>query len=273
MKKRISSLGVILISFLFLLSGSSCSTNKNQLTYFKDITGVEDGSIALNPRKLVIQPSDELRISVTSSEPEATAIYNLPLFNQIRDDKTVSAQPVQETYVVDSNGDITMPVLGKIHVAGLTEQQLADRLVGMLSRDVVDPYVVVRTVNFKINVLGEVKTPGAVEKPASKETFTVMEALALAGDINEYSDRSNVMVLREENGKMVYHRLNLNESSSIASPYFYLQQDDVVIVPPSKVRQSNAAYDTNNSFKVQVVSTIVSAISVIASLVIALAVK
>lgn len=128
---------------------------------------------------------------------------------------------------------------------------MADRLVGMISRDVVDPFVVVRLVNFNVQVLGEVKTPGAIEKPQSKDKFTVLDAVAIAGDMNEFSDRSNVMVMREENGKMTYHRLNLNESASVSSPYFYLQQDDVVIVPPSKSRQSNAGYDTNNSFRIR----------------------
>ena len=253
---------------------SSCRTNTNTLTYFEDIQGIDTGLLEQIENGVTIRPADELLVTVSSVTPEATAEYNAPLINPALAEKlNVSSQAQQQTYIVDALGDITMPVLGKIHVAGMTTDQLTDYLFNRISQDVRDPYVRVELMNFQVNVLGEVKTPGVVTKPVAYDTFNVLEALALSGDMNEHSDRSKVMLLRKENGKLTYHNLDLNDSRTLESPYFYLQQSDVLIVPPSKARQSNATYDTNNSFRMQVVSTIVSAVSVVASLVIALAVK
>ena len=272
--KSFTSLKLIAALFLLAVAFSSCRSSKNSLIYFSDIQGLESGVLNQIENTITIQPADELFITISSGTPAVTAEYNVPLINPALSSQLLTpTQPQQQTYIVDSKGDIVMPVLGRIHVQGLTTDQLADDLLGMVSKDVADPYVRVELMNFRVNVLGEVKTPGTLTKPVAADHLTVLEALAMRGDVTEYSDRSTVMVLRKENGKLTYHRLNLNDSKSVESPYYYLRQNDVVIVPPSDVRQSNAAYDTNNSFKVQVISTIVSAVSVIASLVIALAVK
>lgn len=253
---------------------SSCSSGKESLVYFNDITGVESGVLSQVGKEITIKPDDELLITISSEVPEATAAYNVPLINPaLAKQLKMPTQPQPQTYIVSSKGNIDMPVLGKLHVEGLTTDQLADELFNRVSKDVQDPYIRVEMLNFKVNVLGEVAKPGIIEKPVADDTFTILQALASSGDMTEYSDRSNVMVLRKENGQIVYHRMNLNDSKSIESPYFFLQQGDVVIVPPSKSRESNAKYDSNNSFKIQIVSTIVSAVSVLASLVIALAVK
>lgn len=262
----------VLAALLVVSVMCGCSSSRGTLTYFKDIAGVEQGKIQQAATPYLIEPGDELRIIVTSAEPTASAQYNAPMIN-VNDGTVISYQPAVETYIVDQKGDINMPVLGTQHVAGFTEAQLASRLVAEISKDVVDPYVVVKIMNFKVRVLGEVRTPGVVDKLPNQQQLTVLDAVALAGDINEYGDRSQVMVLREENGAMTYHRLNLNESESMASPYFFLKSNDVVIIPPTASREANASYNTNNSFKVQVTSMIVSAVSVIASLMIALFVR
>ncbi|MEG2819868.1 MAG: polysaccharide export protein, partial [Muribaculaceae bacterium] len=144
-------------------------------------------------------------------------------------------------------------------------------LINKISQDVQDPFVSVMLVNFRINVLGEVKNPGQID--VTRQRFSILDALAKSGDLTEYGVRSNVLLIREENGVKTYHRLNLNDSAMLSSPYFYLQQNDVVYVEPNKIRKDNSKYNQNNSFKVSVVATIVSAVSVIASLVIALVIK
>lgn len=251
---------------------ASCSTNRSPLTYFEDIKESETGTLPINDYLVKIVPSDELLITVTSLEPTATMAYNLPLSNPAyKDAMLMTTQPQQQTYIVDRAGDIDFPVLGRIHVEGLTTLQLKEELVKRISADVEDPMVRVELVNFRVNVLGEVKNPGAVS--VKKERYTLLDALADAGDLTEYGERNNVLLIREENGKCVYHHLNLNDSKTLSSPYFYLQQNDVVYVEPNKIRKDNSKYNQNNAFKVSVVSTIVSACSVIASLVIALTVK
>ncbi len=253
---------------------SSCNTQKQSLVYFEDLTAVDSSVLEQMKNTITIQPEDELMITVSSVTPSVTAEYNAPLVNPaLASNLLVNTQPQMQTYIVNSAGDITLPVLGRIHVQGMTTDQLTEDLYKRISKDVKDPYVRVEMMNFSVQVLGEVARPGSFAKPVAWDTFNVLQALAMSGDMTEYSDRSNVMVLRNENGKLTYHKLDLNDSKSLESPYFYLQQKDVIIVPPSSSRQENASYNTNNSFKVQVVSTIVSAVSVIASLVIALVVK
>ena len=164
-----------------------------------------------------------------------------------------------------------MPVLGKVHVAGKTTDEITDYLTEQIAKDVTDPYVSVRLHTFKVNVLGEVETPGVVA--VKTERFSVLDALAAANDMTEYGKRDNVLIIREENGLKKYVRLNLNDVKVLESPYFYLQQNDVVYVEPNKIRKANSKFNQNNSYKLSVVSTIVSACSVIASLIIALLVK
>ena len=135
-----------------------------------------------------------------------------------------------------------------------------------------NPYVRVQLASVRVNVMGEVNAPGA--KWVAKERYSVLDAISDAGDINQYGRRDNILLIREEaDGTRSYHRLDLGSSDLLTSPYFYLQQNDVVYVEPNDVRQSNAEYNQNNSYKVQVISTAISAVSVIATLIIALVIK
>ncbi|MBR6640010.1 MAG: polysaccharide biosynthesis/export family protein [Muribaculaceae bacterium] len=267
MKSRFMYLVVCLAVML-----SACSTSKNSLTYFEDIQGIESGSVPSTEYSVKIIPNDELFITVTSLIPQATAVYNLPISNPgILEVLNVTTQPQQQTFIVDKAGDIDFPLVGKVHVEGLTTQQIKEKLVELIGKDVDDPIVRVELMNFRVNVLGEVKKPGAVS--VRRERYSVLDALADAGDLTEFGERSNVLLIREENGAKTYHRLNLNEASTLSSPYFYMQQNDVIYVEPNEIRKDNSKYNQNNAFKLSVISTIVSACSVIASLVIALTVK
>lgn len=265
---RIHLLSAICAVFLF----TSCSTTKQNLSYFENIGTSESGTLPSGDYEITILPDDELAITVTSVVPEATAAYNIPLSNPaVHSSIKMNTTPQIQTYVVDNAGYITFPILGKIKVSGMSTTQISDMLKSKISVDVEDPFVSVVLVNFRVNILGEVKEPG--QKEVTRQRFSVLDALAQAGDLTEYGMRENVLLIREENGVKTYHRLNLNDISFLSSPYFYLQQNDVIYVEPNKIRKDNSKYNQNNAFKVTVVSTIVSAISVIASLVIAIAIK
>lgn len=260
------------VAIAFVVAMSSCTSYKTSLPYFEDIRDSISGEFAQGDYDIKIIPDDELLITVTSMVPEATAMYNLTLANPaMRDEIVRVTQPQQQTYIVDAKGDIQFPVLGKLHVEGLSTQELTKELTSRISKDVENPIVRVQLVNFRINVLGEVKQPGAIS--VKKERYTILDALADAGDLTEYGERSNVLLIREVDGKRIFQRMNLNNSALLTSPYFYLQQNDVVYVEPNEIRRENAKYNQNNSYKISVVSTIVSACSVIASLIIALVVK
>lgn len=264
---------ILLVSTLFILGAASCSTPKSSLVYFEDIR--QSGQTAEFPAgnyELVIQPGDELVITVSSVQPEATLSYNLPLSNPATSSTLKNtSQARQQTYLVSSEGDITLPVIGKLHVAGLSVSQLTDKLTELVSRDVVDPVVMVRLVNFKVNVMGEVKEPRQIE--VDGERMSILDALAAAGDLTVYGNRENVLLIREEDGVRKYYHINLNDSKLLESPQFYLQQNDVIVVSPNQIQQSNSRYNQFNAYKLSVISTVVSAASVIASLVIALTIK
>ncbi len=251
----------------------ACSSPKTNLSYFEDIRTAENITIGQNNYSLKIVPNDELLITVTSTNLEATAEFNLPLSNPAVNGELLeeTAQPRQQTYIVDSKGDIQFPRLGVMHVAGMTTEELADKLKKDISVYATDPNVKVSLVNFRVNVLGEVTEPGV--KVSNNERFSILDAIAAAGDLTPYGERSSVLLIREENGQKTIHRFNLNDSKTLESPYFYLQQNDVVYIEPNSIRKDNAKYNQNNSYKLSVISTVVSAASIIASLVIALTVK
>ncbi|MBR5638405.1 MAG: polysaccharide biosynthesis/export family protein [Muribaculaceae bacterium] len=263
---------IIFVFSIFVLTGCKTATN-NALSYFRNLGDSPNGVM---PQGLgygiKIVTDDELSIVVSSSVPEATAMYNqLQANNANRGDLNTQATPKLQTYIVDKQGDIMMPVLGKINVAGKTTREVEEIIRARVSANVKDPFVRVELLGFNIDVMGEVKNPQRIY--VNSERYTLLDALSAAGDLTEYGERSNVLVIREEDGKQTYHRLNLADSNIFSSPYFYLHQNDVIYVEPNQIRIDNSKYNQNNAYKLSVISTIVSASSVVASLIIALAVK
>ncbi len=257
--------------FIALLALTSCSTKKTVLPYFVDIQD-QQGTLPAIEYMSTIQPDDELQITVTAADAAAAAAFNQPEVNPaLRSTFGTGTTPKQLTYRVDTSGNILFPQLGTIHVAGLTVEQLQQELTSRLQAYIVDPQVTVSLVNFTVVVAGEVRTPQTVK--VNRNRFTILEALSAAGDLTEYGERSNVLLIREESGERKYVRINLNESDILTSPYYYMQPNDYLYVSPNNVRQENSKYNQNNGFKLSIISSVVSAASVIASLVIALTVK
>lgn len=259
---------------LLILSG--CATKRTELGYFKDIENLQTGSFGSTDYTLKVVPDDRLNISVTSIDPQASMIYNLqtelvPLADRNTNGTTVVASNTSSSYLVNSKGDITFPVLGILHVEGMTAEQIAEMLTTRISQDVEDPIVTVTISRFNVNVLGEVAKPGMVQSQG--ERFSIIDAISKAGDITQYGVRENILLIREEDGKKVYHHLDLTDSKIFDSPYFYLKQNDMIYVQPNSIKAENASYNVNNGYKVQVTSAIISACSVVASLVIALVIK
>ena len=266
---KIGHLSTLFVATLLL---ASCNTSKTVLPYFTDISTIQEGSFPAGNYISEIKPDDELFITVMSEVPEASMAYNLPFVNPALKDKiTTSASPRAQTYIVNSAGDINFPVLGTIHVAGMTTEQLQKLLTQRISVDVKDPLVTVEIVNFSVVVAGEVTRPGTVKVNGNR--FSILDALGAAGDLTPYGERSNILLVREENGERKFVHLDLNSSETLSSPYFYLRQNDYIYVEPNKTRQANSKYNQDNAYKLTVISTIVSAASVVASLVIALAIR
>ena len=265
----------ILLSLLAVLALCSCTTSKENATALNYFTNLgQEGTLpdAGNDYLIRVQPDDELIINVTSAVPEATAMYNVPSSNPAtRGTTEVQGNSRLITYVVDHEGNINFPVLGVLHVKDMTTSQVEKLIKDKVAEKVKDPYVRVQLTGYGVNVMGEVNAPRRVY--IGKEKITLLEVLTLAGDLTQYARRDNVLVIRTVDGKRTYQRLNLQDSSIFSSPYFYMQQDDVVYVEPNKIKVDNSKYNQFNAYKLTMVSTIVSMASVIASLVIALTVK
>lgn len=271
MKNIFAALRRLAPAAVMALSLAACHTTSH-LTYMENLGDSRQGTLSRADYKVTIQPEDELQIIVTSAIPAATSEYNLPNSNASFSTGTGSilTDSQQQSYFVDRDGNIAFPKLGTIHVAGLTTAGLRDKLLRQIGKHVKDPNVRVLITNFHVNVMGEVRNPHRIH--VASERFSIFDALAAAGDMTEYGRRDNVTVIREEADSARYVRLDLRDPAITASPYYYLRQNDVVIVEPNDIRQANSRYNQNNAFKLSVISTIVGAVSVIASLVIALAV-
>lgn len=242
---------------------SSCVTQK-QMTYLRDADPSKADTINAtfqSQSEAVIRPGDALTIVVSALDQEAVVPYNLPLVVYSGGGAQVNTTPAMQFYTVDEAGEIAFPVLGKLHVAGLKRTEVEDLIKTRLEAQVMDPTVIVRLVNGTVSVLGEVNRPGRV---GINGRLTILDALAASGDLTPYGRRDNVLITREIDGKLEIARLNLRSSDLYTSPYYFLQQNDVVYVSPNKVRAISSA---NAGLWLSMVSTVASAATVIVTVI------
>lgn len=229
--------GNLFIGLFILIALSSCS--RQNLVYFSDMANTEPSTPVKNYMSPKIQPDDILSISVSSLSPESNVLFNNVLL-PTTGNTNIIAEKINEGYLVDKNGFINFPVIGKIALAGLTKEEATEKMTDVIKTQVKNPIVNVRFVNFKVTVIGEVAKPATF--PVQTEKINVLEALGLAGDMTEYGRRENVLIIREKEGVRTTARLNLNAKSVFNSPYFYLQQNDIVYVEPNnRVKTANIA--------------------------------
>lgn len=241
----------------------SCVSRK-QLAYLRDVTpeSVED----IN-KKMQSQPeprvkiTDALVITVSALDPEAVLPYNLPnVAYATPTSENIPTTPSFQYYTVDANGDIDFPVLGKLHVVGMTQSEVIDMIKGRLQGQLNNPIVTMRFLNAKVTVLGEVKNPGSYQ--LNNGGMTLLEALGAAGDLTQYGRRDNILITRENNGKIEFARLNLQSEDIFTSPYFYLQQNDVVYIEPNQARTTS---NQSLGLWLSLVGTLSSATTVVVS--------
>ena len=229
----------------------------------------------VNPVEPVIRKGDILSIVVYSDNPEATKIYNQSLITTSSGSAGSNSSaggssgtgisgiaPVSPGYQVDENGNIVFQGMGLIHVEGLTKAELKDTLDARLSPFLSHPYYNIRFLNYKFTMLGEVTKPGLVSIPG--ERINLLEAIALAGDLTFYGRRDNVLVIRENNNKREFARLDLTKPEIMKSPYFYLQQNDIVIVEPNNKKA--AANDVATYRNISMAATILSMVALVYSI-------
>lgn len=250
------------LKYLILLSPfylSSCLATE-ELTYFQTPEDKEwQKQMAIsNSIDLTIQEGDELIIIVSSFDPIAVQPFNL------QSQQSGQAQQNNLAYQVGKDGSISFPVLGKIQVRGLTLNNLHDTLAVQIKEYVNDPVINIRYANFRVTVIGEVSSPGVVT--TNVERLSIIEAIGQAGDITDFGDRSNILLIREQDGERIMERLDLLYMDIFSSPYYYLKQNDIIYIEPTEAKSALVSAQRS----AQILSLVTSITSVVA-LIIALA--
>lgn len=253
---------------IFILLILSCTTPKN-VTYFQDVPDtlkqkMVEMSAYYTP---AIQPDDILQVSIQTLDPAATALLsqqNTATWPSIGANTGTAASPATVNvsgYLVDKEGYVVLPLIGKVMAKGKTTDAIRDEIRAKAAEYYKDPVVTVRFANFKITVLGEVARPSTYVMPSEK--VTLLDAIGIAGDLTIYGRRENVMLIRDNSGKKEFVRFNLNNSNIFTSPYFYLHQGDVVYVEPN--RSKVASTDMAQVRRLSILATALSLMIVIAT--------
>lgn len=248
----------------------ACQSYK-KVPYLQDVEAVTQTTQQSELFDATIMPKDLLTIVVSCADPEAAVPFNLtiasPASVALSASTVTTTQPVLQQYLVDNKGNVMFPVLGELHLGGLTKKQAEDLVVEKLKPYMKDaPIVTVRMVNYKISVIGEVTRPGTFT--ISNEKVNLLEALAMAGDMTVYGMRDNVKLIREDaNGKQTIITLDMNKAETILSPFYYLQQNDIVYVTPNKTKARNSDVGTSTSLWFSATSILVSVASLLVTLI------
>lgn len=256
---KISLIRFLCIGVLVAMSVSSCAP-RAKIAYLQNIESLGSAKdISFEPK---IQPDDLLLIIVSGDDPEAVVPFNLTTrMTANPDNPGMGGQQSQQLYLVDSQGYIDFPTLGKLRLGGLTRSQVMDTMQTKLRPFLKDPILNFRITNFKIVVEGEVARPG-VHRIAS-ERITLLEALALSGDLTIYGKRENILVIREQDGQRTHARVDITKSDFINSPYYYLAQNDVVYVEPNKTRINSSVVGPNITVGLSALSLLITVIVLI----------
>lgn len=253
-----------IVMMAVLMMFGSCSSTKN-VAYFQnsDSVDLEASKFLYDAR---IMPKDLLTITVSAEDPEAVLPFNMTVsttFSQTS--RTSTSQPLLQTYLVDNKGDIDFPRVGSIHLGGLTKSEAEAVVLEKIMPYMAEkekPIVTVRMINYKISVIGEVTRPGMYT--VSNEKISVLEALAQAGDLTIYGVRNNVKLIREDaSGQKSIHVLDLNDANLINSPYYYLQQNDIIYVEPNKVKAQNSSVGSMTTLWFSATSILISLTSLL----------
>lgn len=261
MKSKLSFLCFICI-LLF-----SCKSAPSDVSYFQDFESysknLNDNFYAYEP---TIKTNDELMITVSSPILDQTLVaqFNLPMNTFLGEGGNVQSMSMQ-TYKVDKSGHIDFPVIGKTKLEGLTRSEAIGLLKEKISIYLSDPIINLQIASFKVTVLGEVNRQGPIN--VKDERISILDAIGAAGDLTIYGKRENVRLIRDNNGKKEFHTYDLTKSDIFTSPYYYLQQNDVIYVEPNSTRKKESKFGRAENYSISLASVIFSAVSVVTTVI------
>ena len=256
-----------LVAMMAIVFMNSCQTSK-QVPYMQNIDSLDlSASQGLFDAK--IMPKDQLTITVHTSDPVVSHPFNLTVSRSVSSDGALSAGGGSlQGYLVDNDGYINFPIVGKIYVQGLTKRECEARIEEKIAPYLAKtekPVVTVRMSSFRITLLGDFNSPKVV--PVTTEKMSVLEALASGGDLTLYGKRQNVMLIREDaKGKKSVHRIDLTDANFINSPYYYVQQNDIIYVEPNATKAKNSALGQSTSIWFSFISISTSVASLLVNI-------
>jgi polysaccharide export outer membrane protein len=266
---KIKLLSAIWLVYLF----TSCVTPKGVL-YFQGVDSLTKEQLAQMNQNYTshICPDDLLTITVTGWDPTVATPFNPPAWAYASQGEVEVANSSQlHTYLVDNDGNITFPVIGKVQAAGLSKQELSTYLQKELSRYLKNALVNIQIVNYKVVVMGEIARPGAIN--VRNDRITILDAIGQSGDLTINANRKNILVIRDNRGEKEFGRVDITDPAIFASPYFYLKQNDLVYIEPNKPKQRNYNVTQSQTFTVSIVSTLLTTVSVITTVLVAVSTK
>ncbi|MFD2907234.1 polysaccharide biosynthesis/export family protein [Flavobacterium ardleyense] len=249
--KKISLFTFMMLAVLFL---NSCAS-KLDYVYLNG----NSLPIKTSDYEIKLQADDVLMISVTSVNPEVALPYNLQVLNIQNDSDLGIGQQTRLNYLITKEGTIEFPVLGTIDLKGLTRIEAQQKIRDLLIDHIADANVILKVMNFKITVLGEVNKPGTIQ--VKSERISVLEAIGSAGDLSIFGKRDNILLIRERDGQTITQRLDLTDINLISSPYYYLAQNDVLYVEPNKTKINSSAVGPNISIGISAISLLITIIA------------
>jgi len=250
---------ITIISLSIPLFFSSCASKKEYVYFYNKGITASDSSLSYTP---ILKPDDILGITVSSISMDAAIPFNLPSVSFSTNGQAVG-NPTMQGYLIDSKGMIDFPVIGKIKLAGLSRSEATDLLKEKISNYISNPIVIIRILNFKVTILGDVRNPGSYTIP--NERITLLEGLGLAGDLNITGKRNNILVVRDNNGKQTGTNVDITSSDFINSPYYYLNQNDVIYVEQNKTKINSARSSANTSIVLSSISLLITTINILLS--------
>lgn len=260
MKKILLPLLVLVFAMLL----NSCKTSKN-FYYFDNIDSIDWASAPGMTYDARIMPKDQLTITVSTTDPQAALPFNLQVANTLSggSSQISNGSGMLQAYLVDNDGYIEFPVIGKISVVGLTKNECQDmikaKIAPYLSKDE-NPIVTVRMSSFRVTVVGEAGSKRNVAVPYEK--MSIVECLAEVGDLTPYSLRDGILIIRtDKDGKRTHARLDIHDANILNHPFFYLQQNDIIYLRPNKVAVRNSAIGQSTSLYFSVISVVTSLIT------------
>jgi polysaccharide export outer membrane protein len=252
----------IVVLFTLALILSSC-VSKKEIVYFQNISSSNLSEVV--KYEPCFKPDDLLMIIVSAPDAEAAIPFNLSTVGVMGANSNTSldvanAQLRYQTYLVNNDGVIFFPVIGAIKIGGLTRTQAMEKMLTELKKYINNPVVNIRILNYKVSVIGEVVRPGSFD--IETERITLPEALSKAGDMTIYGNRKHVLVVREVDGKKTYNFVDMTQADFFNSPFYFLTQNDLVVVEPNKTKINSSAVGPNITVAISLLSLVITVISI-----------